>query len=67
MMRRDLGEGNGRSKPGVTPRSFPDWRELGTRIRRAAMVATSMHLVHSAGGSLDDGAVLETPRDIAVG
>ncbi len=67
MTRRDFSEGDSGLKPGVTPRSLPDWLELGTKIRRAAMVATSLHLVHSAGGSLDDGAVLETPRGIAVG
>ena len=44
-----------------------DWRALGARIRRASMVAASMHLVQAAGGPLDDGAAVETPRSIAVG
>ena len=67
MMQRDVNGDSSRPKPGVMPRALPDWCELGARIRQAAFVATSLHLVHSAGGSLDDGAVLETPRGFAVG
>lgn len=46
---------------------LPDWRTLGARIRRVALVATSLHLVQGAGGALDDGAALETPRFITGG
>ena len=44
-----------------------DWRTLGARIRRTAMVAASMHLIQAAGGGLENGAVVETPRLFAGG
>ena len=52
-----------RTEFGDKAQSRQDWSVMGARIRRAAMVATSLHLVHSAGGSLDNGTVLETPWD----
>lgn len=44
-----------------------DWRTLGARIRQTAMVAASMHLIQAAGGGLENGAAVETPRFIAGG
>lgn len=41
-----------------------DWAALGRRLRQAAFVAATVHLVQSAGGRLDDGAALETSRDL---
>ncbi|MFQ5412538.1 MAG: hypothetical protein ACE5EC_09565 [Phycisphaerae bacterium] len=37
-----------------------DWRTLGARIRRAARVATAMHLIENADGNRNRKAVLET-------
>lgn len=38
----------------------PDWRTIGARIRRAARVATALHLIESAIGDDNRKAVLET-------
>lgn len=58
---------NRKSQSSVIASTLTDWRVLGARIRQAAMVATSLHLSYEAGCSLDDGAVLETPRDYSGG
>jgi len=47
--------------------ALPDWRTLGCRVRRAALVATAVHLVQAAGADLDGGAVLEMPRVVSGG
>ncbi len=51
-----------------TPGPRPlNWQTLGAQIQQAAWVATSMHLVHSAGSPLDHGAVEDSPRMISGG
>ncbi|MFH1416795.1 MAG: hypothetical protein ABII12_00700 [Planctomycetota bacterium] len=47
--------------------ALPDYLALGADIRSAALAAASLHLVRSAGGRLDSGAALETPRVLAGG
>ncbi|HVP11928.1 MAG TPA: hypothetical protein VMV94_12170 [Phycisphaerae bacterium] len=50
-----------------TAPALPDWRVLGARIRTAAMVSASLHLIQAAGGRLDGGAAVETPRVLSGG
>jgi hypothetical protein len=52
---------------GARDSALPDWRTLGARIRRVAMVATTLHLARTADRSSDDGAALETPRGLTGG
>jgi hypothetical protein len=44
-----------------------DWTRLGARIRRAALLATTLHLGRLAGGDPDHGAAVETPRSCTGG
>lgn len=43
------------------------WARLGARIRRAALVATTLHLVQTARSRPDGGAAVETPRVLSGG
>lgn len=50
------------TRAGDSASTLPTWWVLGARIRTAAMVSTSLHLIQAAGGRLDGGAAVETPR-----
>lgn len=59
--------GEHRRATGDKTAALPDWRTLGCRVRRAARVATAVHLIQAAGADLDGGAVLEMPRVVSGG